>query len=386
MKKYLLLIIILFLPLFVYAEDETKTVSFLHYYQVPFETTMVWIYDFFQYAEEYTYQDGVYTLVHPTNSDLMHVTPNRFYYTCKSATETSCETIYAVYAGTQLVTGQYYSALPFSHKDGGENDVYFHTAEEYTKEGNTYTLKNPVVDNIFYYVRISNPYEYGSKYFCEDFSDSCDNLINIYRNTDLSFYITESKDDLVFGNGFDYQDGTFIIKDIVPTKWPDLSKYSEYVGTYTCMNQSTSCDTLYRVTNYESHHFTLSSGRVDEFSPDELEGTVVNSVIKNVTMMRTDTYSVQNYIQNTNDVWIEDTSIVKIENGVLVPLKKGTTTILIQNDDEVLLFHVVINDIDQNPKTSTNLFIFIVFGIVCFCFILAFIKHKNNKLFNQKEV
>ena len=262
-----------------------------------------------------------------------------------------------------------YKTVVFVKDTNGETEddyLYFYTSDSFTKEGNRYVLLDPKIEYTTKYLRFLKDL---NKFFCEDFSDSCEDLYYVFNTFEYQMIITKKSSDLVYGNGFDIEDDKYVLKDIVPSKWPDVSKYNEYVGTYTCMDQSISCDKLYRVTNYTL--LSIAGGpTLESFQEDSLTGVAVKNTVKDITIKKTDTYDVQQYMNSSSDVWIEDESIVKIQDGKIVPLKKGKTTILIQNDEEVFLLHidvqdVVANNID-NPKTSHNIFflLFVMMGVL----------------------
>ena len=376
MKKYLLLLILLLIPFFVNAEENTKTFSFVKQYETyslfPFMKGYLNKNNTYLYAEDYTYQDGVYILSNPVSRNLAN-TSTRFYYTCGSTTESSCETLYAIYADYTPLINQARTAYPaFILEDGHtEGDYYyFQTSDRYTKEGNQYVLDNPT-NSITLLLSRKNSNVLDGKMFCLNLSDRCDELYFIHNHFEGNLFLSKISDDFIYGNGFDFQDGKYILKDIVPSKWPE---FSEYIGTYSCMNQETSCDTLYKITNYKWASYSADFAWLEMYSPDEIEGVAVKSTIKDVSLMKSDTYNVQTYIQDASDIWIEDESILKIENGKIVPLKKGTTTILFKKDQEVYLLHVEIDDITKNdvnnPKTSHNTFFLVIvmigvlFGII----------------------
>ena len=383
MKKYLLLLIILFIPFFVYAEEEEKTVSFIETFNFPFIEKYFYNGYTYLYADDYTYQDGVYTLVNPVSRNLSYPYTNKhFYYTCRSATESSCAELYVAYSDSDLLNYMRNSFPGFILKNGHTVDDYFYmkVSDSYKKEGNQYVLNNPEDVNTLITTRFRESYSLGGKYFCEDLSDSCEDLFFMFSHLEDYIYMFRISDDFVYGNGFDYQDGKYILKGIVPSKWPN---FKEYIGTYSCMSHDTSCDTLYKITSYEPAHIATNGSFAEIFSPDEMTGVAVSSSVDNISMMKSDKYSVQTYIQDAEEIWIEDESILKIENGEIVPLKKGTTTVLFRKDQEVYLLHVDIQDVDQpdvdNPMTSANVILMItIFSLIVFGFIFEFKKWKDK--------
>ena len=172
MKKCLLLIIILFFPFCVYAEGGEKDVSFVNKYNIDdvfsFMKSGILISNTYKYAEGYNYQNGVYTLVNPVSRNLSNA-PSKFYYTCESNTETSCETLYAVCVDNQNLINQARIAYPaFILKDGHTEEEYYHIqlAESYTKEGNQYVLNNPTEGDTLRLSRLRTNDQLNGKYFC----------------------------------------------------------------------------------------------------------------------------------------------------------------------------------------------------------------------------
>ena len=366
MRKYFILLILLIIPFGVGAKSVKFDIDSESTYHFPFIQSSVvsGLYRYY-YSSSFSYENGVYTLINPTYESL----PGSLYsYTCLTEYNegVSCEELYAVYRGYL----SYMNFYPAYKLVGGEDEnkyLTFKVSKNYHKNGDKYVLDNPT--DFYTYNTVNKFGDTGLKdyYFCENRSDTCDELFHILFFDGSGPRINISSKDYVCSRGFVYKNGKYYLKDIVPSQWPN---YDRYVGLYSCMNNENSCDKLYRINNYTATVNYKGSGQIDLTIIDYYDLTTIDSSNKNITINTKSTYNINNYLKDSSYVWIEDNSILKIENKEIIPLKVGSTNVLIQNDEDVLLLNVNINELN-NPKTGVNyiafgLLIIISFGIILF--------------------
>ena len=373
MKKILLLFVSLLLPLSVNAKSDIPNHDFIERFEYPF-LSHVHNGNTYNYSFTYTYENGQYQLGDIINktgkqirSTYLNENANNIIYTCLSNTETTCDNLYAVHYDKAIIHESYYSAIKLENGEGLEDKWEIPVATSFHKEGNEYVLDNP--ENYITTGIISYDWNYIGKYFCEDRSTHCEEILYIDNMEEIGLTVYRSENDFVYGQGFDYQNGTFILKGIIDSKWPN---YEEYVGTYTCMNKETSCDTLYYINRFIEPNYYTDGYLFMWIDPAHFEGTKVNNNVKEISMEKTDTKDIKEYIKNSTSVWIEDETIIKIENNEIVPLKAGKTIVLIKKDEEVILLRIEITDNESNqtidnlinPYTGNQYYIWMILGII----------------------
>ena len=243
MKRLLMIfLLIVFIPYDVKGKESMPVHEL--YERLDYEnTTRVSHSEYYLYSSTYRYENGLYYIDNPMYIDAYKIRsryyesyPDLIAYTCKSADETSCETLYAVYCGS-----------PNGNNNGKtlEEVWTIPVSNSFHKEGEYYVLDNPSYLTILGAITFQN--DFVGSFFCENRTNRCKELLKIDKTDEFSFIISRSTNDFVYGNGFEYRDGVYTLKGIIESKWPN---YNEYIGTYTCMNKETTCNTLYYVTNY----------------------------------------------------------------------------------------------------------------------------------------
>ena len=358
MKKRLLFLLLL-IPFSVYAESELPEHGFVDGYRFPRLMSI----STYQYSFSVRYENGVYVLEEPFYNYAKRIRINLDFdapiptiYTCKSETNTTCSIVYAGYLKGADWSSRYYPVLELENGETEEENMHFMMSDSYHKEGNRYVLDNP--EEAIIQETILHPDNYKKKYFCDNLTSTCEELYKIEEADATLSYIISSSNDYLYGEGFDYVGGRFILKGIQESKWPN---YEEYVGLYTCMSKESSCDTLYKINNFVETEYWKGGASFDMYIPSHFEGTKVNFDLKKITLEKSKNLNVNEYLENSNTVWIEDESIITIENNTIKPLRKGKTTVLIEKNDEVILLRVEITDKDIiNPNTYRNIAVFII--------------------------
>lgn len=371
MKKYLILLLLLIIPFGVNGKEINYENHFSYPYVFPFvsshyieRNTMTY------YSYEYVYENGLYTLVNPVKMNLNTYVSSDNIYTCYNGEETSCSKLYSVYPHYIDYVNKSYPSIALENGATEEDLSTFKAADSFSYVNNKYILNNPEEYHTYGIVRTLNNGFLG-KYICANLTDTCDELLYIEINGEDGLHVLKSSDDYIYSRGFEYRDGKYYLKDIVKSEWPNFNKY---IGLYSCVNKEESCDKLYRIKDYKETSYYYGNASIDMFGSDYYTLLEIDSTNKVVSLKKSDKYDVSSYIINSTYTWIEDESILKIEDNKIVPLKKGTTNVLFQKEEETILLKVTITELN-NPKTGVNYIVFGLFIIISFGIILFYKKY-----------
>ena len=257
-------------------------------------------------------------------------------YTCFSATDTSCISVY--YIGGATGSYAYYVTL----SNGNDLSKYLNVSNNISYDATTglYTLNNPTNVASTWYTDYNN---YKGYYFCSDLNSTTCNTVH-YINSVSNYYETyinmtdgETYDNIInnlnnsnwlYGNSVTYDGTNYTLTDTIgysPMTWDD--NYNKINNNhYTCFSTSNTCSTVYYIyyaTSTTSYYIPLTGGKkVEDALSDMFDSNINNSIIKgNSTISGTIDYwyaknmtsYTNNYIEDT--VYCNDRSITQ-KNGV----------------------------------------------------------------------
>ena len=211
-------------------------------------------------------------------------------YTCRSATATSCSTVYYIAGGAS----SYMYGFSMS---GGNLLSYYNTnivlGTSYTESSGTYTLGNTTT--ITKADWFSNYATYKNYYTCGDDTTSCTNLKYTTSTDNYRYYALSLSNNYIYANDFTYNSGTgtyTLGSDRVQTwNMTDTDKSNLSTHHYTCFNDTGECTTLsyvyYASTPSSSsyiYYINLAGGKSVEDAIDEMlyddNVNTTNSTIK----------------------------------------------------------------------------------------------------------
>ena len=265
----------------------------------------------YYYSDSVVYADGVYTLQNAEtktwSSDYNNLVG---YYTCNSATETSCAIVNYISG-----TAKYYQ-YNVQLSDGAKiEDQIVVVSKTISDNGDgTYTLTDPVtVPKSDWGVSYSN---YNNYYVCNDLiSTTCNskNYIDIARQQEISY---ASGAGYIYGNGVSYNNGMYVLTD---TYTADVFRddYTTLASKYhyTCFNTSGTCSTVYYLYHFPyksttAYYLTLTGGKNIENAKTEMFTNTTNSTIKTVIDNWYNTYMTDYTSKLENTIWCNDRTIV----------------------------------------------------------------------------
>ena len=378
MKRFFILFLLIFtLPLFVKAEEENIEIENVTLSTVKYDRTN-WNLSYmcrdarchYYYSTSYEYSNGQYHLTGTTKVDNFDSLirfdhwSSDIVYTCKSNETTSCDSLYAVFVNQRTIINQEATALKLENGQDVEDVRYIKIASDYEKVNDKYVLTNPEVFDLSTILR-NHAYLEG-KYYCNMMDTECDLLYYFFMASAGAHDSTTTDNEYVYATDYYFEDGVFKLKDIVDVKWP---KYEEKKGYYTCLSKGTSCKKLYKAGTYTPSSYGFSYEFIEFIDSDKWEFQKITYKEYSVSANVGEDILGATYFPEGSKFEVEDTDILKIEDGKIIFLKAGVTRIIAKNDDSYIVLSVTVNESDiVNPKTGTGVLILIilVLSIVAF--------------------
>ena len=204
-------------------------------------------------------------------------------YTCKSATDTTCSTVYYIAGGAS-------SYMYGFSMTGGNLLNYYNTnivlGTGYTESNGTYTLSG--TSTITKADWFSNYATYKNYYTCGDDTTTCTNMKYLTYTDNYRYYALTLTNNYIYANDFTYNSGTgtyTLGSDRIQT-WNMATTDQNNLSThhYTCFNDTGECSTLsyvyYASTPSSSSHIyyiNLTDGKsVDDALNEMLSNNNIN--------------------------------------------------------------------------------------------------------------
>lgn len=198
----------------------------------------------------------------------------------------------------------------------GTYSSYIDFGKNFTiNDDGTYSLNNinSVLRRNWYGLSSSNREKYIGYYVCRDVSENytCSSLLRITDVFDRG--VTGSLvDKIKFGSSVSYSDGQYVLNDVTTSSNMVPIQYN-----YTCLDDTSSCETVYYVMGHSPSTFyyvSLTGG--DVISTDELYKNSEDSKIKNIIdeWYNDKLLSYENVIEDT--VWCNDRSFLEDSSSV----------------------------------------------------------------------
>ena len=164
-------------------------------------------------------------------------------YTCRSATDTTCSTVYYIAGGAS----SYMYGFSMS---GGNLLSYYNTnivlGSSYTENGGNYTLGNTVT--ITKADWFNNYATYKNYYTCGDNTTTCTNMKYITYTDIYRYHALSTSNNYIYANNFTYDVGTgkYTLGSDRMQTWnmTDSDKSNLSTHHYTCFNDTGECSTL----------------------------------------------------------------------------------------------------------------------------------------------
>ena len=265
-----------------YEENEK---DFSHYYYIYNSEDFK---SYFWFADSVTYDESTkkYTLNNPyqISSITDDTSPSGKYTFMSSDSSLTYSKVY--YIGTLSETKMYVQTLT-----GGENTLNntYTYGDSYTiNDDGTYTINNSTTFyEKDYYENYNN---FKNKYACKNADDNtCTDLWYITYSYDIDFGYVSTKDRLIYGNSFIYENGKYKLKDTKMINALEMENDSTVLNNYhyTCFDESGECTTLsyvYALYGTDNNYINLNNGKSVEDALKEMlssdDVNKYNSIIK----------------------------------------------------------------------------------------------------------
>ena len=258
---------------------------------------------YYYYSDSYEYKNGKYYLNNPKtyiwtseNYDKL-----RGMYTCR--TSTSCTSLMYV---TKNDNGSR-SVTYFLNSGESIDDKYLYLASDYEKNGEIFSLKNPI--KILYDDWFDSYNDYKGYYVCDNIKDiSCSNMYKIktVSNNSITAYTLINA---VFGKDVIYENGVYKLKDTIELIGSDKGKMEGYY--YTCGDTNYQCEQIKYVYDFDEYYnvFVFSDGmKFEDFYEKVFVSNEEDSIAKSII----DSWYKDNLINYTDKledtIWCNDRS------------------------------------------------------------------------------
>ena len=383
MKK-ILFILIMFIPIFVFAEDV--------YYGV---TDSVYLEAFsnrnqYYYSDEIVYENGMYRLtgnVKNISIDNSHGYFNddvKEFYTCKSRDETECEEVFVVYKDSGNFTSPYGSGLLGVKLQNGlkkEDIEYYYIGEDYKYENGKYTLVNYQkyeirTINVVTYLSVN----YKGKFFCLDnFGITCDKLIVFDDVSNYYSYGTSVENYYLISDNYIKEKGKYRL--VNPRRVWGANSGGEH--GYTCRSKEDTCDELYNVL-ISPHYDIHDGGRLNSFTLLSVLGET-----KDVELKLGETYNPLDFFNEDelDNMVNTNPDVADIKNKKLELYKVGETYFIVEDDFNYKALHLSVTEDmipkeePKNPNTKDMVLMVIVLMVIVLLYLsgMCFIIFSNKK-------